>query len=109
MTTHELLTAATPRPWKLDDGSASRALIYGAVKEHIARTLVCEIDTSWESDAAAAEANADAQLIVRAVNEHQALLEVEASLRAVVDFIGGRYGQHARGALAHLDEVRRSA
>lgn len=92
-TGRERLEAATPRPWRLDGGSASRALIYGGIKPGRSRTLVCEIDTSWESDVAAAEAVADAELIVCAVNEYEALLEIAEAAAKIAD---GRESEAAR-------------
>jgi hypothetical protein len=100
----DLLAAATHRPWKLDGGSVSRAIIYGNIRDGVARTFVCEIDTSWESDAAAS-ADADAELIVAAVNEYEALLAIAEHLRET--FRGWHPDTKALQLLARLDEVRR--
>jgi hypothetical protein len=91
----DLLAAATPRPWVLfydpAEGHGVEAIFDSAV------VAACDKVTNAKNDAA---------LIVAAVNEYAPLLEVEASLRAVADFLQGQFKAHALDALANLDAIR---
>ena len=105
--TRDLLAAATPRPWlsvrpyggvvsvdpdtiarDTDKRGADHVEAYGGA-------LVCESASA-----------ADKALIVQAVNEYEALLALEASLRAVAGYLTGAYAAHANETLARLDEIR---
>lgn len=72
---------AAPRPWAVDHGSVCQ------ITADDGNTYVCEIDASYELDAAAIEAHVDADLIVTAVNEYDALLALERVARTMVSVI----------------------
>lgn len=98
----ELLAAATARPWFRRDPTSPWSDITS--KEN----NVCVMSDGGRL-VTGARPDTDADLIVRAVNEYEALLDVTAAAGAVLDY------EHQpsrgalsdlRGALARLDEVR---
>lgn len=93
----------TPRPWAVEH-TGSVAAITGAEDT----IEVCQIDCSYESDSAAISASADADLIVQAVNQHDALLAIETMVREALDAdLPDVFVRVAKSHLAALDEVRR--
>lgn len=105
----ELLDAATPRPWRVEE-RVLKLMVYGG-KDGRFRRLVVENDTSDDDAYDRTQCVADTDLIVRSVNEYEALLACEAGLRAIVGFLQptSRYALHAREALELLDRVREIA
>lgn len=66
---------ATARPWKIDDNGDANCYYIATVDGHHICRVEC-LDESIEDESEADEiANANAALIVRAVNSHEALLE----------------------------------
>lgn len=66
MSARDLLAAATPRPWSVEHFTTANITGDGG------NIYVAEIDCSHESGDAAAQAHADADLIVATVNEYEA-------------------------------------
>lgn len=85
-----LLDAATPRPWRQE---ANRPR---------------DIGTECDEIAVGVTEEADAALIVAAVNEYGPLLACEAGLRSIVCLMpsSNGYARHAREALEQLDKIR---
>lgn len=84
-----LLDAATPRPWRQE---ANRPR---------------DIGTECDEVAVGVTEEADAALIVAAVNEYGPLLACESGLRSIIGFLPrGRILGHALEALEQLDKIR---
>lgn len=89
----------TPTPWERDPAT-----------DWIGHPGSEGSEGEWDETIAHVFEPANADLIVEAVNEHAALLRVEASLRAHVDFLpAGAFGDHAREALRNVDVTRKQA
>jgi hypothetical protein len=93
---------ASPRPWSADPGQVIR------IEADNGNTLVCEIDASYESDAAVAEAYADAELICAAVNQFDALREALAKAIEVIEWCGTNDKTPTYGYGKNKDAQRRN-
>lgn len=103
MSTRDLLAAATPRPWKWHNYSTGKRMFLdatGSFTKHVLKITWPELLS-----------DGDAKLIVAAVNEYEALLDIEAYVRASgISFHLGTSSEVAVGdALARLDVVRSAA
>jgi len=81
----ELLANATPGPWSIDRRFASHLAVYGRVIEGVARTLVTEIDISYDVPFDRAECENDARLIALAPDLARLALDMGEALRAAWD------------------------
>lgn len=94
MSARELLASATPRPWSLYKGVDTR-------NSAVPKTVRAAVAGAWRFVAQANKPDgADAALIVAAVNEYEALLEIAETARTVRDRIGP-----VRDEWDHTDEL----
>jgi hypothetical protein len=108
LTLKETLEAATPGPWKIDDGFGSKIAVYGRVIDGVARTLVTEIDTSYDAPFDRAECENDAALIALAPELASLALDMGELLRGRLyhGFVPGSNGDtDAYALLARLDQL----
>ena len=95
----------TPRPWRFD--TIKRAVTMGSTRDRMVRTVDGEIVASLDGDIATAQANA--ALIVRAVNSHDALRDALAEMLADAETMREPYRneaicERARAALALAED-----
>jgi hypothetical protein len=105
-----LLDDAAPRPWFHvgPPWASSPGLVYAGAEDPHAGLLIADVGgDAFEEPWAIQAIEATAELVVRAVNEYESLIELEGAIRRQLGFTGMGISQEAAEALGRLDAVRR--
>lgn len=98
----ELVTAATPRPWRWQETFEAGVRRPRMFLDAIGRTYGHVLKITWPE----LLGDADAELIVRAVNEYDALIALETAIRRFRRDPSNIIHQDAADALAAIDKAR---